>query len=131
MQASLVIGPDMVQILGILRAAAGPAVPIVGMNYYDPFLAAWTLGPAGSALALGSLEVTNGLNDLLGTLYFAFQMPVADVARAFRINDFTLVPGFNLPLNVLLEFAWTWIGASPPDIHPNAAGYWRDRLGIL
>ena len=40
-------------------------------------------------------------------------MPVANVARAYRINDFTLVPGFNLPLNVLLELAWTWIGATP------------------
>ena len=46
-QASLVIGPELAQILGMLRAAAGPAVPIVGMNYYDPFLAALTLGPAG------------------------------------------------------------------------------------
>lgn len=120
------IGPDMAQILAILRAAAGPTVPIVGMNYYDPFLAAWTLGPAGQALALASLQITNALNDLLGALYYAFQIPVADVARAFRINDFTPVPVFNLPLNVLLEFAWTWIGASPPvgpDIHPNASGY--------
>ena len=126
LQASLVIGPEMVQILAPLRAAAGSAVPIVGMNYYDPFLAAWTLGAAGQALALRSLQITNGLNGLLGTLYFAFQVPVADVARAFRINDFTPVPVFNVPLNVLLEFAWTWIGASPPvgpDIHPNEAGH--------
>ncbi len=117
------IAPDMAQILAILRAAAGPTVPIVGMNYYDPFLAAWTLGPGGQALALASLEITNALNDLLGALYFAFQMPVADVARAFRINDFTPVPVFNVPLNVLLEFAWTWIGATPPDVHPNKKGY--------
>ena len=120
------IGPDVSQILATLRAAAGPTVPIAGMNYYDPFLAAWTLGPAGQALALASLEVTTILNDLLGTLYFAFQIPVADVARAYRITDFTIVPRYNLPLNVVLELAWTWIGAAPPvgpDIHPNTTGY--------
>lgn len=53
-------------------------------------------------------------------------MPVADVARAYRITDFTPAPVFNLPLNVLLELRWTWIGAAPPvgpDIHPNATGY--------
>jgi len=120
------IGPDLSQILATLRAAAGRNVPIAGMNYYDPFLAAWTLGPSGQALAQASLEVTTILNDLLGTLYFAFEIPVADVARAYRITDFTLVPGYNVPLNVLLELAWTWIGAVPPvgpDIHPNATGY--------
>ena len=120
------VGPDLSQILAMLRGAAGPAVPIAGMNYYDPFLAAWTLGPAGQALAVASLEITTLLNNLLGTLYFAFQSPVADVARAYRITDFTPVPVFNLPLNVLLELKLTWIGAAPPvgpDIHPNAAGY--------
>jgi lysophospholipase L1-like esterase len=125
-QGLATIGPDVGQILAALRAAAGPAVRIVGMNYFDPFLAAWTLGPAGQALAYASLDITNDLNLLLGTLYFAFQVPVADVAAAYRIADFTPVPGFNLPRNVLLEFAWTWIGASPPvgpDIHPNATGY--------
>lgn len=125
-QGLAAIGPDLSQILATLRAAAGRDVPIAGMNYYDPFLAAWTLGSAGQALALASLEVTTILNEMLGTLYFAFQIPVADVARAYRITDFTPVPGYNLPLNVLLEFAWTWIGAAPPvgpDIHPNATGY--------
>ena len=36
-----------IQILDDLRAEAGPDVPIVGMNYYDPFLAASTLGRRG------------------------------------------------------------------------------------
>jgi len=66
------------------------------------------------------------MNDRLGAVYLGFQVPVANVERAFRITDTTMVPGYNLPLNVLLEFAWTWVGASPPvgpDIHPNATGY--------
>ena len=127
----LAIRPDMIQILGDLRTAAGPSVPIVGMNYYDPFLAAWTLGLAGQKLAKDSLDVTNVLNFRLGRAYSFFNVPVADVARAYRINDFTLVPVFNLPLNVLLELRWTWIGASPPDIHPNATGYAVIALAFL
>jgi lysophospholipase L1-like esterase len=125
-QGLAAIGPELGQILAMLRAAAGPHVPIVGMNYYNPFLAASTLGPVGEALAAASQQVTLDMNDLLGALYFAFQMPVADVARAFRITDTRVVPRFNLPINVVFEFALTWIGAEPPvgpDIHPNKVGY--------
>ena len=128
------VGPELGQILAALRAAAGPRVRIIGMNYYDPFVAAWILGPQGRALAAASLQATNLLNDLLGALYYAFQVPVADVAGAYRINDATSVPVFNLPLNVLLELRWTWIGSSPPvgpDIHPNATGYSVIALAFL
>jgi lysophospholipase L1-like esterase len=117
---------DLAQILALLRSAAGRDVPIVAMNYYDPFLAAWQLGPEGQALAVASLDVTLALNSLIESLYFAFKVPVADVAQAYRITDFRMAPGRDLPLNVELEVSWTWIGApSPvgPDIHPNAVGY--------
>ena len=121
-----VIGPQLGQILEILRGAAGRRVPIVGMNYYDPFLAAATLGPVGVDLAAASLVVTTQMNDQLGAVYSGFRVPVANVARAFRITDTTVVPGYSLPVNVLLELAWTWVGALPPvgpDIHPNSTGY--------
>jgi lysophospholipase L1-like esterase len=121
------IEPELAQILEILRGAAGRHVPIVGMNYYDPFLAASTLGPVGVDLAEQSLVLTLDMNDRLHTAYSAFRVPVANVERAFRIeDDETIVPGYDLPLNVFLEFAWTWVGAPPPvgpDIHPNATGY--------
>ena len=42
---------NLATILARLRAAAGPRVPIVGMTFNDPFLAAWLQGPAGQALA--------------------------------------------------------------------------------
>jgi hypothetical protein len=48
------------------------------------------------------------------------------VAKAFRTTDFTPVPAFDLPVNVLATLVWTWMGAAPPvgpDIHPNAFGY--------
>ncbi len=117
---------NLPQILAELRNAAGSATLIVAMNYYGPFLAAWTLGTTGQELAIASLQVTTGLNSILTGAYQAFAIPVADVASAYRINDFTIVPVLNLPRNVLLELTWTWIGAPAPfgpDIHPNTLGY--------
>ena len=117
---------DFTQILPALRAAAGPAVPIIAMNYYDPLLAAWIRGEAGQALALESYQATLAVNAVLENIYGAFQVPVADVEAAFRTGDFTPVPGLNVPLNVLLVLAWTWMGAPPPDgpdVHPNSLGY--------
>jgi lysophospholipase L1-like esterase len=119
---------DLPQIVAALRLAAGPAVPIVGANFYDPFLAAWVLlpQPQGPMLAQDSLVITQGLNILLGGIYTGLGAKVADVAGAFRITDFSNVPVINIPRNVLIELTWTWIGAPPPrgpDTHPNAAGY--------
>jgi hypothetical protein len=95
------------------------------MNYYDPFLAAWALGGNGPTLALQSLEATTEFNLLLDAIYAAFGVPVADVAEAFRIYNFTPVPGENVPVNFFLTLTWTWMDGPPPgpDIHPNAAGY--------
>ena|SRR3984957_19848763 len=93
------------------------------MNYYDPFLAAWPLGSNGQALAGESLLAASFF---LESVYQAFNIPVADVAQAFHIYDFALVPNINLPLNVFLTLTWTWMGAPPPigpNIHANAAGY--------
>jgi lysophospholipase L1-like esterase len=112
-------------ILGTLRAAA-PNTPIVAMNYYDPFLAAWEFGAAGKTLANESLAATTDFNKLLEAAYQSFSIPVADVAKAYRIDNFAPIPAIGTPLNVFLELTWTWIGAPAPfgpDIHPNAAGY--------
>jgi lysophospholipase L1-like esterase len=118
------VGTDLPQILAELRSAAGPDTLIVGMNYYDPFLAAWRLGPSGQLLANASLLATTAFNGLLEKVYGAFDIPVADVADAYQINN--PLPIFNLPLNVFIELIWTWIGAPAPfgpDIHPNGVGY--------
>jgi lysophospholipase L1-like esterase len=119
---------DLPQIVAALRLAAGPGVPIVGANFYDPILAAWVLlpQPQGPLLAQESLQITQGLNILLDGIYTGLGAKVADVAGAFRITDFSLVPVINIPRNVLIELTWTWIGAPPPrgpDTHPNAIGY--------
>lgn len=123
-----VVISDLGQILLKLRGTAGYTGPIVAGNYYDPFLAASVLLPApkGPMLALDSLLLTQQLNGFEEATYAGFGVKVADVAGAFRITNFSLVPGINIPWNAFLELVWTWIGAPPPrgpDIHPNAAGY--------
>ena len=57
-----------------LRAAA-PGVRIVGMTYYNPYLAGWLRGPAGQAVARQSLPMSALLNQILTGVYTA-----ADVA---------------------------------------------------
>jgi lysophospholipase L1-like esterase len=109
-----------------LRQAAGPNTPIVAMNYYDPFLAAWTIASGGKTVAVDSLAAATEFNLILESIYLAYRIPVADVARAFKIYNFIAVPGEDVPVNVFLTLAWTWMGAPAPvgpDIHPNAAGY--------
>ncbi len=119
-------------ILTALREAAHPNTPIVGMNYYNPFLASWLAGADGQALAIVSAGLAEILNTfVLGPIYGDFGVPVADVAGAFQSNDFaTLVPfppphGF-VPINVALICQWTYMCASPPvgpNVHANPAGY--------
>src|SRR6185312_3093713 len=65
-----------------LRLAA-PLVRMVGMTYYDPYLAAWLSGAAGQALAQQSIGLTTQLNQTLTSVYTARRARVADVARAF------------------------------------------------
>jgi len=119
---------DLPQIVAALRLAAGPAVPIVGANLYDPVLAAWVLlpQPLGPIVAQESLQITQGVNILFDGIFTGFGAKVADVASAFRITDFSNVPVINIPRNVFIALTRTWIGAPPPrgpDTHPNAAGY--------
>jgi lysophospholipase L1-like esterase len=117
-------------ILAALREAAGPDVPIVGMTIYNPFLAAWLLGPAGQAYAIfTATQVIGPLNALLRGTFLASGALVADVEGAFASNDFaTLVvlPGIGpVPRNVALICLWTWACAPPPlgaDNHANTAG---------
>ena len=110
-------------ILAELRAAAGPGVPIVGMNYYDAFAPqAWFEGGLPGLQAQVADLVA--FNDLLEGAYAVAGDPVADVESAFSVTDFTLVDG--TPLSVLRECQWTWICTPPPlgpDIHANSAGY--------
>jgi len=121
---------DLPIIMKVLRFAAGWHVPIVGMSYYDPFLAAWLTGPDGQTLAEESVQLTVQYNDLLDSIYAAAGSPVADVQGTFATTDFTdmenLPPFGEVPLNVFNVCVWTWMCVPPPqgpNIHANAVGY--------
>jgi lysophospholipase L1-like esterase len=123
-QATATILEFLPQILAGLRTAAGPEVPIVGMNYYGVGLPAiWSATHNLSGVQAYIAQV-GAFNGLLESIYAAAGDPVADVEGAFQVGDTTLVEG--TPVDVLRECQWTWICASPPlgpDIHANAAGY--------
>ena len=111
-------------ILAALRGAAGATVPIVGMNYYDPFLAADLL-PGGATLAGESLTLTGEFNQLLEGVYRRAGDPVADVETAFHTFDTTPLTSNGLPTDAALICEWTWMcDYAPPNIHPNSKGYW-------
>jgi lysophospholipase L1-like esterase len=113
---------DLAQILARLQQAARPNARIIGMNYYDAFLAAWFQAPA---LAIASEDIAvNEFNPALDADYRAFGIPVADVQDAFQTTDFSPVPPTGVPTNVLEICALTWMcTATPPNIHANDAGY--------
>jgi lysophospholipase L1-like esterase len=115
------VAANLPTILAQLRAAAGPGVPIVGMNYYNPFLVDWFADPSSLQAHIDEL---GAFNDLLDGIYAAAGDPVADVQSAFATMDTALVDG--VPVDVARVCAWTWNCTSPPhgpDIHPNTTGY--------
>ncbi len=110
------------EILSGLRAAGG-STPIVGMSYYDPFLAAWLLGSSGHALARQSVTLLDDLNGILGGDYGAAD--TANVAGAFRSSDFARDGRYGsqtLPVNVAKICHWTLM-CTEENIHANDKGH--------
>jgi lysophospholipase L1-like esterase len=121
---------NLTTIMTSLRAAAGPGVRIVGMNYYLPALAEWRDGTPGQAIARLSARLAVGYNDLLEQVYTGSGARVADVFGAFETANFgdqVMMPGVGqVPRNVALVCRWTWACAAPPrgpNQHANQAGY--------
>jgi lysophospholipase L1-like esterase len=109
-------------ILSALRAAAGADVPIVGMNYYNPFLALWFTSPAFAAAA--NQVFVQQLSPALAAAYADAGEPFANVETAFSTTDWTLEGG--VPLNVVRICEWTQMCTGPfgpQSVHPNAAGH--------
>jgi lysophospholipase L1-like esterase len=88
-QAESTMVQNLDTILNGLRQAAGPTVPIVGMNYYDPFLGDWLAGGSTQVEANLSVSLVTNLNTLLAGAYQQIGAPVADVASAFDTTDLT------------------------------------------
>jgi lysophospholipase L1-like esterase len=131
---TVAIAANLPLILAQLRDAAGAGVPIVGMNYYNPFLVEWFGDPT---TLQANVDAVVAINDVLEAIYAAAGDPVADVERAFDSTDTTLVDGVPRDVGRLCEL--TWSCAPPPhgpDIHPNNTGYgaiaqsFADALGL-
>jgi lysophospholipase L1-like esterase len=121
---------NVAAILASLRAAAGPGVRIVGMNYYLPALAEWRSGLLGRATAELSEKFAVAYDGLLKRAYGQAGITVANVFEAFETTNFgdpVTVPGVgSVPRNVARICQWTWACAPPPrgpNQHANAAGY--------
>jgi lysophospholipase L1-like esterase len=118
-------------IVDALESAAGPGVPIVGMNYYNPFLGLWGLVPGGRHLARADQRAWVVFNETLETAFADAGAEVVDVADRFRIDEFdetVRVPGRGrIPVNVAIACRWTWFCSEryPTDPHANRIGYRR------
>jgi lysophospholipase L1-like esterase len=126
------VATDLAAVLAALNNAADPATSIVGMNYYNPFLAAWLDDLAGQTLAVQSSEAVAVLNNFLDTTFATAGMPVADVAAAFESDDFATMVASPLPppndmlpvsVNNICELTYMCDATRGPDIHANDAGY--------
>lgn len=113
---------NLTTILARLHAAA-PGVPIIGMTYYNPFLARWVAGdPAG---ATASNESAVAFNAALTASYAGGDAEVAAVDTAFGTYDTALTGtygGVIVPQNVANVCTYTWMCTSS-DIHANSAGH--------
>ena len=113
-------------IVARLKAAAGPGVRIVGMNYYLPALAEWRSGLPVHLVAWTAEKLAAAYNTMLGRVYADSGIRVANVFGAFDTSDFTKPAGTNVPRNVARLCQWTWQCAVPPrgpNQHANRAGY--------
>ena len=126
-QGIATVGTELPQITKALRQAGGWGPQYVGMNYYDPFLAAWLTGAAGQQLAKESVTLSTSFNGTIQTALRATGFRLADVSRTFATDDFTrqvAVPGIGtLPENVAHVCEWTWECTPYHNIHANTLGY--------
>jgi acetyl esterase/lipase len=119
------ISTDLPRELAELEAA-GPGVPIYGMNYYDPFLASWLSGTAGQAVATQSIASSNQLNALLDQIYTAAGASTADPSSLFETDDTDPIgtyEGATVPQDVATVCQWTEACTSPGTIQPDDQGY--------
>lgn len=118
----VVTGLDV--IVARLRAAGGPTLRIVAMNYYNPYLAFYFNGSTGQLEASATLTAIAAFNTAQALEYTLYGVPVADVASAFQSLNFapTVYLGQQIPTNVAVICTDTWMCAQG-NIHPNTAGY--------
>lgn len=120
---------DLPKVLAQLKAAAGPQVHFVGLEYGDPFLAHYLKGGASITAATQSLQVMTQLDNLLESIYTAVHIPTANIAGQYKSANLTpaRLPNIGVvPQNVASVCTLTWMCTPPPwgpDDHPNNDGY--------
>ena len=123
------VSRDLTPVLTALKAAAGPNVHFIGLTYGDPFLSNYLHGGVHVAVATRTLQVMSALNAELTHSYRAANIPVANVAGAFQLdnrNPAQLKGVGVVPLNVARTCQLTWNCTGypfGPDDHPNNDGY--------
>jgi lysophospholipase L1-like esterase len=113
-----------------LRRAGGRRMQILGMTYYDPFLALYLKGGSNQSLAVASVAVAQQFNSNIASAYRGRRIKIADVSRAFETDNttgrVTLAPYGSIPTNVARICQYTWMCAPAPvgpNIHANRKGY--------
>jgi hypothetical protein len=99
---------------------------MVGMTYYDPFVAAALKGGAFTALAIQSESLGATFNQSLSAAFAAHGFSVADVAGAFAPVNIASMPALDLPVDLAVICTYTWMCAPAPvgpNIHATALGY--------
>jgi hypothetical protein len=128
-RAIALVGKDMPKVLRTLKAAAGPHVHFVGLDYNDPYSAFYLKNAAGEVDAAKTLVAMNLLNQTLEKDYAAASIPVAKVPGLFQTGNpkpVQMKGVGTVPENVAMVCQLTWMcKAKPwgPDDHPNNAGY--------
>jgi len=123
------IKTNIPKIAAALRKA-GAKLKIIGMTYYDPFLADYLQGTTGKTLATVSVTLDKTVNTDITNGYATKNIKVADVATAFDTYvPFTTTATYNgqtVPEAVARICEWTWMCAPKPkgpNIHANNTGY--------
>lgn len=114
------------RIISRLRAAGGPHLKIIGVNYYNSFLGRWVTGTAGRRLALASVPVERAINQTLAQIYLRAHVPVADVESSFQtqaLDRYVAGRHGRVPLAVARTCRWTWACSERYDDHTNSLGY--------
>jgi lysophospholipase L1-like esterase len=118
---------NMQTILGGIRAAGGSSVPIVGMSYYDPWLAFYLQGASGQQAAWASLDVLYRLNSELRSSFKQYGVRVAAVQKSFDSWDAAPTGSFDgqtLPQDVANICNWTHMcDPTDPTVHTNDTGH--------
>jgi len=117
-----VVRANLTTILSRLRAASA-TVPIVGMTYYDPYLAYWVTG--NQTAAQQSQQVAATGNVVITNVYTAALAQVADVQGTFDSANYAPTGTYNgqvVPQNVANICAWTRM-CTNNDIHANTTGH--------